>query len=336
MMSLVHQFLTLLIVSGPCQGSLDYVDYIPGNMNLIFSVPHNGNLKPDYMPTRQPGCENSKGVCEFPGKQSCSKSKICKVATLGDAYTQEIAREVFETFVKKTGKTPHLIINGLHRSKMDPNRPVEDAAQGNIKAIEAFNAYHNTIARAKNTFGGKPGLLIDIHGQGHKKNSTEIGYLIKKAALNSGSFGNSELSIKSLVGRKNAKLDDHIFGKESMGALFENAGYKAVPSPRQPSPGTDLYYRGGHTTQVHGSRDGGVVDAIQLEIPGEIRIDGGKELRQQFSRKLAEIIDNYFSKNYQFSIDSVDYIQGNMNLIFSVPHNGNLKPDYMPTESIEN
>jgi len=312
------------------QHALDYVHYTPGDINLIFTAPHNGHMKPSSMPTRQPGCQNNKGVCEFPGKKSCSKSKICKVAILGDAQTKDITRMVFDAFVENTGKTPHLIINNVHRSKMDPNRVIEDAAQGDDESIEAFNTYHNTIVQAKKSFHGKPGLLIDFHGQGHGKNCTEIGYLIKKAALNSRNYAKSELSISSLVRRKNAKLNDFIFGKKSMGALFEAAGYKAVPSPRQPSPGNDLYYRGGYTAQVHGSRDGGVVDAIQLEFPGEIRTDGGKELRDIFSRKVAKIIEDYYHLNYHFSIEYVDYIQGNMNLIFSVPHNGHMKPDYMP------
>eukprot|EP00092_Neocalanus_flemingeri_P053518 GFUD01062920.1.p1 GENE.GFUD01062920.1~~GFUD01062920.1.p1 ORF type:complete len:299 (+),score=59.07 GFUD01062920.1:41-937(+) len=291
-------FLVILMILGPPPGSAEYVDYVPGNINLVFTVPHNGYEKPDQMPTRQPGCEDSQGVCEFPGKGSCSRSKTCKVATKGDSYTQNIARAVFNNFVENTGKTPHLIINNIHRSKMDPNRVIEDAAQGNSRAIEAFTAYHDTIIQAQKSFDGKPGLLIDFHGQAHKKNSTEIGYLIKKSALNSGDFGYSELSIKSLVRRKNAKLDDYIFGKESLGALFESSGYRAVPSPRQPYPGSDLYYNGGYTTQVYGSRDGGEVDAIQLEFPGEIRIDGGEGLRNQFSSALAYILDEYYSNNY--------------------------------------
>ena len=32
--------------------------------------------------------------------------------------------------------------------------------------------------------------------------------------------------------------------------LFVQAGYMAIPSPRQPSPGKDKYYRGGYITQV--------------------------------------------------------------------------------------
>ena len=278
--------------------SAEYVEYTPGDIDLILTVPHNGYKKPDSIPTRQPGCKNSAGVCQFPGADSCTRTKTCKVATLGDAQTQKIGRAVFNAFVGLTGRTPHLVINNIHRSKMDPNRELADAAQGNREAIAAFNAYHDTIRKAMSTFGGKPGLVIDIHGQGHKKNSTEIGYLIKKAALNSGKFANSELSIKSLVRRENIKLDDFLFGQRSLGALFEESGYKAVPSPRQPSPGPDLYYRGGYTTQVHGSK-GGVVDAIQLEIPGEIRMDGGEGVRTQFSTTLATILERYFSTNYE-------------------------------------
>jgi len=275
-----------------------YVDYVPGNINLIFTVPHNGYEKPDHMPTRQHGCQDKKGNCKFPGVSNCPKSKVCKVATLGDGHTQEIARTVFNNFVKNTGKTPHLIINNIHRSKMDPNRVIEDAAQNDKGAVEAYNVFHNTIMRAKSTFDGKPGLIIDFHGQGHEKNSTEIGYLIKKAELNSGNFQSSEIGIKSLVARKKAKLNDFIFGKRSLGSLFEGAGYRAVPSPRQPSPGTDLYYRGGYTAQVHGSSHGGVVDAIQLEFPGEIREGGGKVLRKKFSTAVAQILQQFFSNNY--------------------------------------
>merc|ERR1712106_918499 len=326
-MFLHANIIVVLILGVSCKSS---VEYIPGNINLIFTVPHNGNEKPDHMPTRQHGCQDKKGVCKFPGADSCAKSKICKVATLGDAHTQDMARTVFNTFVRNTGETPHLIINNIHRSKMDPNRVIEDAAQGHTVAIEAFNAYHNTIKQAKSTVGAKPGLLIDFHGQGHGKNSTEIGYLIKKAELNSGNFGNSEIGIHALVKRKNAKVDDFIFGERSLGDLFESAGYKAVPSPRQPSPKKDLYFRGGYTAQVHGSRNRGVIDAIQLEFPGELRIDGGKEKRTKFSNSLATIIKEYYTTNYK-AFEYVKYIPGNINLIFTVPHNGNQKPDHMPT-----
>ena len=115
MMIQIYQFLTALVF-GPCQANTDYVDYIKGNMNLIISVPHNGYEKPDYMPTRQLMCENSKPDLEFLVKESLSKIPKAKGLILGDAKTQKIARAVFNMFVKETGKTPHLIINNIHRS----------------------------------------------------------------------------------------------------------------------------------------------------------------------------------------------------------------------------
>merc|ERR1712198_241480 len=306
-MGKAHRFLICLVVAmtplvlviAICGvTATDYVSYTPGDVNLILTVPHNGYDRID-IPDRQPGCEDSSGVCNFPGEGSCSKKKVCKVATKGDSQTQKIGKAVFEEFKRFTGRTPHLIISNVHRSKMDPNREINDAAQGNPDAIAAFKEYHGTIEKAKKSFGKEPGLLIDIHGQAHEKNSTELGYLIKKAALNSGKFKTSELSIKALVKRMKAKLEDYIYGRNSLGALFEEKGYKAFPSPRQESPGEDLYYRGGYTTQVHGSNNGGNVDAIQLEIPGEIRIDGGSSLRNQFSKDLAHMIETFFSANYE-------------------------------------
>ena len=41
-----------------------------------------------------------------------------------------------------TGETPHMIVSQLHRSKMDPNREREEAAQGDFQAEYAFDTYH--------------------------------------------------------------------------------------------------------------------------------------------------------------------------------------------------
>ena len=38
-----------------------YVEYIPGNTNLIFSVPHDGKVKLPNIPVRKPGCRDDNG-----------------------------------------------------------------------------------------------------------------------------------------------------------------------------------------------------------------------------------------------------------------------------------
>jgi len=273
------------------------VTYTPGDINLILTVPHGGKEKPGTF-RRQDGCKNN-NVCEFPGGKSCEK--VCKVSVYKDSETQSIGETVLEHFKNLTGRSPHLIMSNLHRSVMDPNREIEEAAQGNKRAMSAYNEFHNKIKAVKKSFGKKPGLLIDIHGQAHKKNETEIGYLIKPADLNSGKYTKGKLSIKALVSRnkETAELKDFICGNRSLGALFDQTEYQSVPSPKKPSPGKDKYFNGGYITSTYGSWDGGLVDAIQLEIQGEVRTGGGWPLREHFSIKLAHILVKFFSRNYE-------------------------------------
>jgi len=296
---LLGLFLTVLVYSSDPPEN-PYVEYIPGNTNLIFSVPHDGNINLTSIPVRRNGCKDSEGVCIYPGKDECDPDKICKVITWADFNAKVIARTVFEKFVENTGKTPHLIISHLHRSMLDPNRPVEQAAQGNAEAIAAYEAFHGSIKHAHATLDGKPGLHIDFHGYTdvYRQNNTMIGYLFNSKDLNSGQFEIQKSSIQALVRRTGLPIEEFLFGEKSLGSLFESAGYKAVPSPRQPYPGKDKYYRGGWITQIHGSRDGGVIDAVQLEFPTEIRTEATDEERFMFGVKLAKNIEIFQSLYY--------------------------------------
>ena len=65
-----------------------------------------------------------------------------------------------------------------------------------------------------------------------------------------------------------------LHGPESLGGLLTGAGYKTVPSDspdEKPVPESQEYFRGGYTVQTYGSKDGGEVDAIQIEVQSEIR-----------------------------------------------------------------
>ena len=46
----------------------------------------------------------------------------------------------------ETGETPHLIINQLHRSKLDPNRERGEATLGDYQAGTAFDTYHGWVS----------------------------------------------------------------------------------------------------------------------------------------------------------------------------------------------
>lgn len=220
------------------------------------------------------------------------------MALVSDANSQDVARKVRQIFIDRTGKTPHLIVNQLHRSRMDANRDLEDGAQGSSIARTAHREYHAAIQRAKASLGRSPGLLLDFHMQGHGKETTELGYVYLKSQLNAGHLERlgPVSSVSSLIARTGLTPQEMISGEFSLGAMWEEAGYKAVPSPRQPRPGTDLYYRGGYTVQTHGSSHGGKVDAIQLEMPKELLERAS--VRNRFANKVGEIVTIFHTTYY--------------------------------------
>lgn len=80
-----------------------------------------------------------------------------------------------------------------------------------------------------------------------------------------------------------SSLADVLRGPESLGALLHSEGYWAIPSPEHPEPGTD-YFDGGYSVYRHGSRRGGGVDAVQIEVPYNLL---RAPQRERFSSALA-------------------------------------------------
>jgi len=224
-----------------------------------------------------------------------------RVTFAADIWTQEIAKVLVQEYKTLTGNTPYLVMANLHRSKMDPNRPIHLAAQGNEISELVYKEYHGYLTESRLAIGGH-GLLIDLHGQNHHQNSIEIGYLYKKTELNNSDFGSSVPSIKSLIERSGQTPSTLVVGEKSLGALLEGAGYRAVPSPRQEYPGNERYYKGGYISQTQGSRNKESFiqgfDAIQIELPGEIRHEGGEMLRTKFSKDFAAVLVKFMELYY--------------------------------------
>ena len=261
-------------------------------------MPHDGRLKPDAIPDRSPSCKNRAGVCQFPGESNCPRSKVCKVLLWSDSNTRDFAQRVRGEFTARTGLTPHLVVNLLHRSKLDGNRGLEDAAQGSQGAELAYRDFHGTIERAKASLAGKVGLVLDFHGQRHGQNSTELGYLYSKSQLNTGSleiFGRIS-SVSSLLDRTGLSPEALLTGEGSLGAGWERAGYRALPGPRQTRPGNDKYYRGGYITQTYGSGSGGRVDCIQLELPSELT--NTTLSRRKFAEAIGGVVADFHKRYY--------------------------------------
>lgn len=226
------------------------VEYQAGTLPFIITAPHGGLLRPDDVESRTEG--NLKN----------------------DARTQQLARLVADALTEGDDR-PHLVINRLHREKLDANRPLEDATAGDPRAEAAWSAYHELIeeARAEVIATHGRGLLLDVHGHSHDEPRVELGYLVtgSELALDDEALEALavESSIRHLAASSSLSFVALLRGPASMGARLETAGYASMPSPTHPAPNGLPYFSGGYTLRRHGSSGGEPMDAIQLEAPKE-------------------------------------------------------------------
>ncbi len=274
-------------------GTNNYIEYIPGNIPIIISVPHGGYLEPASIPDR-----------------SCSGC-----VTVTDSWTQEIAYDLDSALRNVFGGIPHIIINKLDRIKLDANREIVEAALGDPAAELAWAEYHDFIQAAKNKckadFGSA--IYIDLHAHGHPIQRIELGYLISKTELQSTdpmmnilNYQNSS-SIKHLNNTLNpsAQFAEILRGNECMGEYLETYGYPAVPSTSNPAPlPSDPYFAGGYNTARHGSRDSSDINGIQFEL-NYTGLRNTNANRNAFARALACVLRSYLDKWY-FDLDSWD------------------------------
>lgn len=267
-------------------GTKDYVEFVEGNMPLVISIPHDGTLRPEDIPERT--CTN------------CSKNQ--------GIYTIEIGLALREHIFELTGFYPYLIISHLHRSILDPNRNIQEAASGNIQAEVTWTEFHSFIDSAINEVEQKygKGLYIDLHGHRHKVERVELGYLVSGEELRfSDEFLNDESfyeysSLKNLISnnRKSYSYIELLRGPESFGSMMENKGYTAVPSLNTPFPKENgPLFSGGFNTKKHSSMAGGTVDGIQVEIGIKLREDTVSRIG--FAETLYEVLLQYL-KTYYF------------------------------------
>ena len=126
-------------------GRKDYVEYIPGELPVVLSSTHGGALTPGEIPNRTFGVVRN------------------------DRNSLELTLAMRQALLDLTGQAPHVILSHLHRSKLDANREIVEAAQENPYAELAWTEFQEwvRVARAAvaGTFG--KGLYFDIHGHGH-------------------------------------------------------------------------------------------------------------------------------------------------------------------------
>lgn len=267
-------------------GQNEYIEYKAGNAPIVISAPHGGVIEPADIPDR-----------------NCSGCIYVR-----DLNTEDLIRKMYDAIYDEFGCYPHVIINRLHRRKLDANRDIGDAADGNPIAEQSWNEFQNFIELAKDTveanFG--KGLYLDLHGHGHDIQRLELGYRITKSELQlSNSALNSQVyvddsSIKNLVNDNlnGLTLSELLRGNDSFGQLYEDLNVLAVPSQNDPFPlSSEPYFSGGYNTERHGSKLAGTVDAIQIEC----NMDGIRDTesnREAFAIATADVLKNYLEKHY--------------------------------------
>ncbi len=227
-----------------------FAEYQVGDLPIILSVPHGGPLRPAEIPDR------SQAVVD------------------NDPYVDELGKELAAEIERLTGRPVHLVVNQLHRSKLDANRTRLDGARRDPAATLAWEDYHGFLLAAEQAIieGCGRGLLIDLHTNGREGYRVEFGYGLTAADLQADDEHlNREAylrrsTLRALASHGPTAHADLIRGPLSLGGLMTSIGYAAEPSPQRRVPDGDPYFNGGYTVYRHGSLYGGWVDAVQVEV----------------------------------------------------------------------
>ena len=263
-------------------GREKYIEYYAGNLPIILSAPHGGQLTPDEISDRTYG------------------------TFVTDLNTYELTKTIMDSMIVRFGGYPHVILCKLKRTKLDANRDSIEAAQENKYALRAWQEYHHYIevAKKKITNDQGSGLFLDIHGHGINPDGfydlrTWLGYLISSeeldqsnGALNTNLY-QSKSSISAWVDSSSYSFIEVLRGKVSFGSILDSLGYKSLPSINDLSPDGMRYFSGGYNTARHGSRSGGVISSIQIELP-KPGIRDNQSTWSSYSKALNSTISEYY------------------------------------------
>lgn len=258
-----------------------YVEYQPGTLPIIITAPHGGTKGPTSIPDRLEGVTGS------------------------DVYTEDLARTIAAEFKRRTGQHVHLVINLLLRRKLDPNREITEAAQGSPEAETAWKNYHDQIDRAKAAALKQYGFafLVDVHGHGHAIPRLELGYALDAAALNveDVALDSPELAARTtlndLAARTQEPFSKILRGPGSLGDLFQQHGFRAVPSPQEPQPGRNLFFAGGYTVRRHAAWPASRgVDGVQIECNRGARET--PKARAALAAAVFDVLNTFLAEHY--------------------------------------
>ena len=253
------------------------IEYVIGNAPLVLSGGHGGDLQPPAIPDRTYG------------------------TTVKDSRTLELTREFADELAQRFGLRPHLILCHLSRRKLDVNREIVEAAQGNPLAEAAYLAFHQAIAEARAAVLAQWGFgfYFDLHGHGHPEAWIELGYSLTatQLGLSDATLAQPSYVVQSTI-RSAGSLPGVSFpallrGPASLGGFLQSGGYPSVPSPAFPNPAGGNYFSGGYNVDNYGSMNGSAVDGVQVETPWSVR--SSVLVRRPFLARTAQWVQQFFT-----------------------------------------
>ncbi len=288
-------------------GYMKYTEFRKGDddTKIIITSSHAGYMSPSYIPNRVNGCyETRNNTCNWHRDCGIHDGTRCKISVYNDIYSLDVAVLLIKYLELLLGSRPHLVINHLSRIKFDANRDTPEATEYDPEAEQAWRDIHGFIERAKTLVNGS-GVVFDIHGHTGSINWIELGYLLSASQLNSPadpSIMSKLTSIRYLASRVNVTFNQLLMGAYSLGGFLNSLGFPAVPSPRYTDLNGAAYFSGGYITQRHGSRDGGIIDAIQIEFPFSIWSPMTSQLYAPYiSEGIANFVKLYYYNNGDIS-----------------------------------
>ncbi len=150
------------------------------------------------------------------------------------------------------------------------------------------------------------GLYVDLHSNGEPVPSVQFGYGLKVEDLDRDDEALStrqyalRSNLRSLAVWSSMSLADLVRGPQSLGGRMEAHGYRVYPGPQHPVPEPG-YFDGGISVVLHGSQQGGAIDATQIEVPYSL-LDEPR--RAALVRWLATALVDFMDQAYAFDLGS--------------------------------
>lgn len=258
------------------------VERIAGDLPVVITVPHGGRLSPEGYARR------AKGVTDM------------------DVNTQELARAFANELTRRTGGHAAVVISLLHRSRLDPNREIGEAAGGGAPAEAVWREFHAAIESALAAAVARHGFafLIDLHGHAHPIARLELGYGLGAPQLNVDDSGLDrsgviEIStLRDLHAARGGSAATLLRGARSFGALLAERGLRATPSPAEPGPGNGPFFSGGYIVRRHAAEPATTkVDGVQIECPRP-GVRDTPENRERFARAATDALLVFLHEQY--------------------------------------